>query len=399
MEQKRAPVAYEVIELVRERWSPRAFSEQPIDWSTLRSLLEAARWAPSCFNDQPWQVLVARRDQPEAFANVLSCLNEPNQVWAQHASVLLVTVARMTFRLNGKDNAYAWHDIGLAMGQLTLQARSLGIGVHQMAGFSADKARELFSIPEGFAPVSAVALGYYGDPASLPEALEARERAQSTRFPQEEWVFSGAWDTALVQPEEQAIEDVLSFWLRETDEYGMTVNGAHMWKKDEAFDKEIRDKFLGLHQAILAGEKEHWLRSVRGRLAYIIVLDQFSRNMFRGTGEMYSGDERVYAVAKEMVDAGLEKSLGVTSRMLVYMPFMHWESLEAQDRCIALFEAFRDEFEEGPVHKALSSNVDFAIKHRDIVAQFGRFPHRNALLARPSTPEEEAFLKQPGSSF
>lgn len=193
---KTAPVGPHVHKLIRERWSPRAFADRTIPAEEVISLLEAAQWAPSCFNAQPWAFVVATRDAPEAFARLLSCLVPFNQDWAQAASMLLITTARSTFEHNGKPNRHAWHDIGLAIAQLTLQAESLGLRVHQMAGIDIEKTREALAVPEGWDPVTAVAIGYPGDPRSLPEKLRAREIGERQRKPLSEFVFGGRWGEA-----------------------------------------------------------------------------------------------------------------------------------------------------------------------------------------------------------
>ncbi len=190
---KPARADYEIHELIRERWSPRAFSEKPIEERALRSLLEAARWAPSSFNEQPWRFIVARREDEREFARLLSCLSEGNQRWARHAAVLLLSVASTVFARNGKPNRHAFHDVGLAAAHLALQATALGIAVHPMAGFSCERARELYRIPEGFEPVAAIAAGYPGEPADLPDDLRELELRERSRRPQPEFVFHGVW--------------------------------------------------------------------------------------------------------------------------------------------------------------------------------------------------------------
>ncbi|PRP99638.1 nitroreductase family protein [Enhygromyxa salina] len=192
-----ASTDHDVHELIRRRWSPLAFSSQPVADRDLRSVLEAARWGPSCFNEQPWRYIVARREQEAEFARMLSCLVEKNQRWAQAAPVLMLSVARLAFAANDRPNRHALHDVGLATAQLSLQAAALGLGVHQMAGFSPDRARELYAIPDSFEPVAAIALGYPGAPDQLPEDLRARDRGARIRHPQAEFVFAGTWDTPL----------------------------------------------------------------------------------------------------------------------------------------------------------------------------------------------------------
>ncbi len=193
---KPAPVAHDVHDLIRARWSPRAFADRPIDDAALRSLLESARWAASCFNEQPWRFIVARRDTDD-FNRLLECLVPGNQVWANRASVLMVSVARMTFTRNDKPNRHAFHDVGLAVSQLSLQATSLGIVLHQMAGFDRDKVIATYKVPEGFEPVTAIALGYPGDPEALADDLRERELAPRSRMPQKEFVFTKSWGHSL----------------------------------------------------------------------------------------------------------------------------------------------------------------------------------------------------------
>jgi uncharacterized protein (DUF924 family) len=196
------------------------------------------------------------------------------------------------------------------------------------------------------------------------------------------------------------IDEVLSFWFGELDELGQADEDhkKRWFTKDPAFDEEIRRRFGALHGAVAGGEREEWLEAPRGRLAYVIVLDQFSRNMFRDTGEMFAWDGRARDVAVEGIDAGLDRELGVAERGFLYMPLMHSEALEDQERCVALFAAWQGE--APPEAKEwVGYSLKFAEAHRDIVARFGRFPHRNAALGRASSDEELEFLKQPGSSF
>ncbi|MGE0789551.1 MAG: nitroreductase family protein [Sandaracinaceae bacterium] len=183
-------------DLLRTRRSPIAFSDREVTLAELTVLLEAARWAPSCFNGQPWRFLVARRADADEFGRMLSCLNDRNQRWARAASVLMITATAETFA-DGRPNRHARHDVGLAVAQLTVQANALGIGVHQMAGFSSDRARELYAIPDGFDPVTAVAIGYPGDPATLEDDLRERAQKPRTRRPLSEIAFEGAFGTAL----------------------------------------------------------------------------------------------------------------------------------------------------------------------------------------------------------
>jgi nitroreductase len=191
--EKPAKTQYPIHELLRRRWSPRAFSNRMVEPDSLRSLLEATRWAPSSYNEQPWSFLVATKQDPAEHARLLSCLVEGNIQWAQHAPVLMVSVARLAFEENGKPNRHAFHDVGQAVANLIVQATALGLVVHQMAGIHPEKIRELYRLPEGYEPVAGIALGYPGDPETLPERLRQRELAPRERKPLPEFVFTGLW--------------------------------------------------------------------------------------------------------------------------------------------------------------------------------------------------------------
>jgi nitroreductase len=191
--QKAAVTDVRVHELIRNRWSPRAFAEKAVPGQILRALFEAARWAPSSSNEQPWAYLVATKDDAENFAKMLGVLVEFNASWAKQAPVLAMSVAHLKTERDGKPNRVALHDVGSATAQLTFEANSRDLLVHQMAGFDASKARQTFAIPPDWEPVAAIALGYPGDPASLPEKLRERELAPRTRKPLSEFVMAGGW--------------------------------------------------------------------------------------------------------------------------------------------------------------------------------------------------------------
>ncbi len=180
-------------DLIARRWSPRAFSEQPVEAAKLRSLFEAARWAPSSNNEQPWRFLVAIKEQQADFARLLACLLEGNRKWAYRAPVLILSVASLNFEENGKPNRHAFHDTGMAVENLVLQSTALGLVAHQMAGFDAEKARADCLIPPGFDPVAMIAVGYPGDPAVLPDYLREREGKPRDRQPADDFVFSAQW--------------------------------------------------------------------------------------------------------------------------------------------------------------------------------------------------------------
>ena len=191
--QKLAPAESPIHDLIRERWSPRAFADKPVPHDTLRSLFEAARWAPSSNNEQPWAYLVATKDDKENFAKTLGVLVEFNVNWAKNAPVLALAVAKLTFSRNNTPNRNAPYDLGAATALLSVEATSRGLFVHQMAGFDAQKARQVFEIPADWDAFAALAIGYPGDPESLPPSLKDREVAPRTRKPLSEFVMTGQW--------------------------------------------------------------------------------------------------------------------------------------------------------------------------------------------------------------
>jgi nitroreductase len=193
---KEASPAHAIHELIAKRWSPYGFADRPVSGDDLRSLFEAARWAPSSYNEQPWSYLVATKDNPAEFGRLLSCLVEGNQGWAAAAPVLALGCTRLFFTMNGKPNAAAIHDLGLAAANLCLEATARGLHVHQMIGILPDKAREVFHVPAGVQPLTALAIGYAADPAMLPEKIRERDLAPRKRKPLAEFVFGGEWGAA-----------------------------------------------------------------------------------------------------------------------------------------------------------------------------------------------------------
>jgi nitroreductase len=189
---KPAPTEHPVHDLIRHRWSPRAFADKLVEPAALASLFEAARWAPSSNNEQPWAYLVATKDHVEEFAKMLSVLVEFNAGWAKSAPVLVLAVSRLNFP-NGNPNRNAFYDTGAASALLSLEATEHGLFVHQMAGFDPAKAKQVYEIPADCEAIAAMAIGYPGDPGSLPEKLKEREHAPRTRKPLTEFVMSGRW--------------------------------------------------------------------------------------------------------------------------------------------------------------------------------------------------------------
>ncbi|MBB3168818.1 DUF924 family protein [Simiduia aestuariiviva] len=179
----------------------------------------------------------------------------------------------------------------------------------------------------------------------------------------------------------EAMQAVLDFWFDE-------ITPAQWWKKDPLFDQVVRDRFESLLQAALAGECEHWRHSAQGCLALVILLDQFSRNIFRDQPAAFAADQQALDVAMNAVAQGWDRQLTNQQRHFLYMPYMHSEDAAVHELAVALFGALDGDDSDA-----------FELRHKAIIDRFGRYPHRNAILGRESTPEELAFLQQPGSSF
>jgi uncharacterized protein (DUF924 family) len=186
--------------------------------------------------------------------------------------------------------------------------------------------------------------------------------------------------------------EVLAFWFGGEDEPGYGEFREEWFRKDEAFDREVTDRFGDLYERAAAGDLDGWQEEPDSCLALVIVLDQFPRNMFRGDGKTHATDDKALQTARYAIEHALDRELPAFQKMFLYMPFMHAESVEDQRRSVELFEGLAAE-PGGP------DVVEYAVGHRDIVERFGRFPHRNAILGRETTPEEAEFLTQPGSSY
>ena len=191
--EKPAPVEFPVHDLIKNRWSPRAFGDKPVPKEVLQSLFEAARWAPSSNNEQPWAFIVATKDDQKNFEKSLGALVEFNAGWARKAPVLVIAVAELAFAKNNAPNRNAQYDVGAASLQLSIEATARGLFVHQMAGFDPETAKEAYNIPQGWEPIAAMAIGYPGDASSLPEPYLTREKAPRSRKPIREFVMSGEW--------------------------------------------------------------------------------------------------------------------------------------------------------------------------------------------------------------
>jgi len=182
-------------------------------------------------------------------------------------------------------------------------------------------------------------------------------------------------------PQQYVYQDVLRFWFEE-------IQPAQWWAKDDAFDQSMRARYSEVHAQATRCELFKWREEPRGRLAEVIVLDQFSRNLFRGSPLAFASDPLALALAQEAIVAKADMVLSPIERGFLYLPFMHSESLAIHAVAIELYR-----------RNGTEANLDFEIRHRNIIERFGRYPHRNAILGRQSTDEEIEFLKQPGSAF
>ena len=184
-----------ILPVLTQRRSPRAYAaDRPVSPEALRQVFAAASSAASCFGEQPWRYLVgSRASSPAAYEKILGSLAEFNQAWARNAPVLAVSIAKLQFSHDDNPNAWARHDVGQATATLAIQATELGLQIHQMAGFAADKVREAFGVPAGYEPVAVFTLGYPGAPASLPDGLRDKETAPRVRKLLTEFLFEGGW--------------------------------------------------------------------------------------------------------------------------------------------------------------------------------------------------------------
>ncbi len=190
---KQADTEHPIHNLLQKRWSPRAFSEKPIDKKLLNQLFEAARWAPSSYNEQPWRFIVAQKEDREAYDKLASVMNNFNQSWATDAPVLVLALTKTTFDLDGRDNPHAGHDLGQAIAHLTFEATRHDLFVHQMAGILPEKARNIYDIGDNFKPMTMFAIGYKGEPESLNDKLQKQEISPRSRKELDDIVFDGEW--------------------------------------------------------------------------------------------------------------------------------------------------------------------------------------------------------------
>ncbi len=180
------------MDVIRRRWSPYSFDPRPVEQEKLDRIFEAACWCASSYNEQPWRYIFARSSSPDQFRRLASLL-VPQNNWAEKVPVLAMSIAKTAFTSNGSPNRVAIHDVGAASAHLSLQAVEEGLLVHQMAGFEVERAKTVYAIPPGYEPVAMIAIGYEGDHASIPEALQEREKVTRTRRPHSAFVFEGGW--------------------------------------------------------------------------------------------------------------------------------------------------------------------------------------------------------------
>lgn len=190
--QKPAETSIQLTELIRNRWSPRAYADRPVSREDLVAVLEAARWAASCNNMQPWRYIVATKDDTAEHQRMVACLKTGNQEWAPTAPVLMIALANLK-RPNGDENRHAFHDTGAASALLTIEAAARGLSVRQMAGIEVDKVRETYAVPDDHGVVAGIALGYQGELEVLPAHRQEQETAPRARNPLSDMVFTGTF--------------------------------------------------------------------------------------------------------------------------------------------------------------------------------------------------------------
>lgn len=188
-----AETSVPILPLLADRWSSRAFSDEPVSREVLLSLFEAARWSASCFNEQSWRFIVATRDTPEAHAQLASCFSDKNQRWCKPAWILMVAIAVETFEVDGSPNRLAQYDVGQAVQNMTVQATAHGLNVRQAAGIDLQKIRELYAVPDGATVLCTIAIGYPGDSDSLVPPLNEREYHPRTRKPLSDIFFGDTY--------------------------------------------------------------------------------------------------------------------------------------------------------------------------------------------------------------
>lgn len=201
------------------------------------------------------------------------------------------------------------------------------------------------------------------------------------------------------KPADPTARAVLDFWLGDCADPGEVKQRGKLWFKstpDE--DEQIRSRFGDLHERARTGELDRWADEPRGALALVVLLDQFTRNLYRGSRSAFANDSRSLAIVRSAIDRGFDRELQTVERAFLYMPFQHSERLEDQERSVRLYQDLVDD-SPPPLKSFAGNTLEFAILHRDIIARFGRFPHRNELLGRAATEAERRYLEEGGHRF
>lgn len=188
------------------------------------------------------------------------------------------------------------------------------------------------------------------------------------------------------------VDRVLTFWFGQSDSPNYGKPKKEWFTKDAAFDEEVRSRFFSDYELAVSGKLDSWQKSPESCLALIILLDQFPRNLFRGKPEAFATDSKALTAAQYAVDNKFDSTFLPVQRWFIYLPFEHSENLEDQRKAVELFHQLSGDADS-------KSPIDYAIRHLEIIEKFGRFPHRNQILGRETTPEEAEFIKQPGSGF
>ncbi|HEM49316.1 MAG TPA: nitroreductase [Caldithrix sp.] len=191
---KPASTTVKILDEIKNRWSPRAFSDKPVEPEKLKRIFEAARWSASSFNEQPWRFLAGIKGQGETWDKIFYSLSEWNQKWCKTVPILVLLVCKKSFTRNDKINAWAEYDLGQAAAYISIQAMAEGLYTHQMGGFNRDTARETFNIPEDFEPTTMMAIGYYGNADALPEDMQKSEKGERSRKEISTIVFADKWN-------------------------------------------------------------------------------------------------------------------------------------------------------------------------------------------------------------
>lgn len=186
--------------------------------------------------------------------------------------------------------------------------------------------------------------------------------------------------------------EILEFWFGPVSDPEFGQPKPAWFVKRPAFDQKIRDRFLSLHQRAIAGDLDSWQHEPESCLALLIILDQFSRNLFRNSPQAFRADPQALAIAKQAIQQKFDQSLHPIQRWFIYLPLEHSENWRDQQQSLDLWESLR-------FHDPSARSIQYAVQHADVIQRFGRFPHRNSILNRPSTEAELTFLQQPGSSF